>query len=211
MPKGCLTAMGIPWVQAPSEGEAQAAHMAIRGDVWATASQDHDSLLFGTPRLVRNLTITGRRKLPGRDLYIEVEPELIELPRALSELGIDRERLVEIGILVGTDFNPEGIKGVRAEEGPEAHEGIRGDRRRPREAWHPTRTSSPREIKRIFLEPEVTSDYRLEWREPDEGQVIGFLCGERDFSEGRVRNALERMKGGLRRAATTRTLDSFFG
>jgi flap endonuclease-1 len=208
--KRLLTAMGIPWVQAPSEGEAQAAHMAIRGDVWATASQDHDSLLFGTPRLVRNLTITGRRKLPGRDLYIEVEPELIELPKALSELGIDRERLVEIGILVGTDFNPEGIKGVgpkRALKLVKESGGLDGalERLGIRPGF------SPGEIKRIFLEPEVTSDYRLEWGEPDEEGVIGFLCGERDFSEGRVRNALEKMKGGLRRAATTRTLDSFFG
>jgi|YelNatPaOPRAMG01_1025707.scaffolds.fasta_scaffold31898_1 flap endonuclease-1 len=208
--KRLLTAMGIPWVQAPSEGEAQAAYMAIRGDVWATASQDHDSLLFGTPRLVRNLAITGRRKLPGKELYIEVEPELIELSRVLSELGIDRESLVEIGILVGTDFNPDGIKGVgpkRALKLIKESGGIDG----ALEKLGVRPNFDPREIKRIFLEPEVTSDYKLEWREPDEGQVIGFLCGERDFSEGRVRNALERMKAGIRRTAATRTLDSFFG
>ncbi|MEM2340619.1 MAG: flap endonuclease-1 [Candidatus Bathyarchaeia archaeon] len=207
--KRLLTAMGIPWVQAPSEGEAQAAHMAIRGDVWATVSQDHDSLLFGTPRLVRNLAITGKRKLPGKDLYVEVEPELIELAKVLSELGVDRERLVDIGILVGTDFNPDGIRGIGPKralklvkeagglEGALARLGIRPG-------------FDPIEIKRIFLEPEVTSDYRLEWREPDEGEVISFLCGERDFSEARVRNALERMRAGIKRATTTRTLDSFF-
>ncbi|MDK2783923.1 MAG: flap endonuclease, partial [Thermococcaceae archaeon] len=84
--KKLLELMGIPWVQAPSEGEAQAAYMASKGDVWASASQDYDSLLFGTPRLVRNLTITGKRKLPGKDVYVEVKPELIVLEEVLKEL-----------------------------------------------------------------------------------------------------------------------------
>ncbi|NPA86720.1 MAG: flap endonuclease-1, partial [Candidatus Diapherotrites archaeon] len=88
--KRLLDAMGIPYVQAPSEGEAQAAYMAAKGDVWASASQDYDSLLFGTPRLVRNLAITGKRKLPGRKVYVDVKPEVIELQEVLKSLGIDR-------------------------------------------------------------------------------------------------------------------------
>ncbi|OYT32620.1 flap endonuclease-1 [Archaeoglobales archaeon ex4484_92] len=106
--KKLLELMGIPWVQAPSEGEAQAAYMASKGDVWTSASQDYDSLLFGTPKLVRNLTITGRRKLPGKDIYIEVRPELILLEDVLKELKLTREKLIELAILVGTDYNPGG-------------------------------------------------------------------------------------------------------
>ena len=68
---------GIPRIQAPSEGEAQAAHMAATGLVWAAASQDYDSLLFGAPRLVRNLAITGRRKLPRKPVYVKINPELV--------------------------------------------------------------------------------------------------------------------------------------
>ncbi|MCP8317219.1 MAG: flap endonuclease-1, partial [archaeon] len=108
--KRLLDYMGIAWVQAPSEGEAQAAYMAEKGHVWAAVSQDHDSLLFGAPRLVRNLTISGRRKLPSKYEYIEVEPEQIDLNQVISNLNITREQLVDIGILIGTDFNPDGFK-----------------------------------------------------------------------------------------------------
>jgi flap endonuclease-1 len=68
--KKLLNAMGIPWTQAPSEGEAQAAFMVLRNDLWAVVSQDYDSLLFGAPRFIRNLTISGRRKLPRKNVYI---------------------------------------------------------------------------------------------------------------------------------------------
>jgi len=109
--KELLDAMGIPYVQAPSEGEAQAAYMAAKGDVWASGSQDYDSLLFGAPRLVRNLAIEGRRKLPGKDVYVPIHPELIVLGDVLEQLGIDRRKLIWIGILIGTDFN-EKVPGV---------------------------------------------------------------------------------------------------
>src|SRR3989344_4480597 len=84
--KSLLTAMGIPVVQAPSEGESQAAFMAAEGDVHAVASQDFDSLLFGGPRLIRNLTLSGKRKLPNKPVYVDVEPELIDLQETLKEL-----------------------------------------------------------------------------------------------------------------------------
>ena len=77
--KELLQALGIPYVEAPGEGEAQASYMAAKGSVWAVGSQDFDSLLFGAPILVRNLAITGRRKLPRKDIYITVKPELIRL------------------------------------------------------------------------------------------------------------------------------------
>ncbi|MBI4344403.1 MAG: flap endonuclease-1, partial [Euryarchaeota archaeon] len=99
--------LGIPCVQAPSEGEAQAAHMAMKGEVWAAGSQDYDSLLFGAPRLVRNLTISGKRKIPRRNAYVEVKPEILHLERVLKELEITREQLVDLAILIGTDYNPK--------------------------------------------------------------------------------------------------------
>jgi len=110
--KRLLTQMGVPWVQAPSEGEAQAAHLAKKGDTNYCASQDYDSLLFGAPTLLRNVTISGRRKLPRKPVYVEVVPEIIELDQLLKELNVTREQLIDIGILVGTDFNPEGVKGI---------------------------------------------------------------------------------------------------
>ena len=109
--KELLSGMGIPWVQAISEGEAEAAWMVTKGICYASASQDYDSLLFGSPVLVRNLSITGRRKVPRQNRYVTVEPEKIILKETLEALGISREQLILIGMLEGTDFN-DGVRGV---------------------------------------------------------------------------------------------------
>lgn len=103
--------MGFPIVDAPSDGEQEAAYMCRRNDVWAAASQDFDSLLFGTPVLLRNLTMAGRRKVPGKDAYREIRTEVIDSKEFLDSLGITREQLVDMCILMGTDFNT-GIKGI---------------------------------------------------------------------------------------------------
>lgn len=209
--KRLLDALGIPWIQAPSEGEAQASFMASHGEVWAAGSQDHDCLLFGAPRILKNLAITGRRKLPGRNAYVEVEPEVIELSRVLSELGLTREQLVDVGILVGTDFNPDGVRGI----GPKTAVKLIKE--------HGSLESIPEEIKQklgdpeqlesirtIFLKPKTTSDYSLRWKKADLDQVVRFLCGERDFSEERVRKAVEKMQEGLGRPPSKSTLESYF-
>lgn len=194
--KRLLEAMGIPYVQAPAEGEAQAAYMARKGDAWAAASQDYDSLLFGSPRLVRNLTISGRRKLPRKNVYVEVKPELIELDKLLKALGITREQLIAIGILVGTDYNPDGVRNVGPKTALKMVKSYRDPRKLleslPRHEFPPG--VDPLKIFEYFLNPPVTDDYRLEWRPPDEKKVYEILVEEHDFSPERVRNALERLK-----------------
>ncbi|MEM4441430.1 MAG: flap endonuclease-1, partial [Ignisphaera sp.] len=110
--KKLLEAMGVPYVEAIGEGEAQAAYIAKKGLAWGTGSQDYDSLLFGAPRLVRNLTITGKRKLPGKDIYVEIKVEVIELDKLLKALSITREQLIDVAILIGTDYNPDGVEGI---------------------------------------------------------------------------------------------------
>ncbi|USG99059.1 flap endonuclease-1 [Thermococcus argininiproducens] len=203
--KKLLELMGIPWVQAPSEGEAQAAYMASKGDVWASASQDYDSLLFGTPKLVRNLTITGRRKLPGKDVYIEVKPELILLEDVLNGLKLTREKLIELAILVGTDYNPGGIKGL----GPKKALEIVRHSKDPLLKYQKTSDVDLYAIKEFFLNPPVTNEYKLEWKMPDEEGVLRFLCDEHDFSEERVKNGLERLKKAIK-AGKQFTLDAWF-
>lgn len=208
--KRLLTLMGLPWVQAPGEGEAQSAYMARKGDVWAAASQDYDSLLFGTPRLVRNLSITGKRKLPGRKLYIKIEPELIELETLLRDLGITLEQLVEVGILVGTDYNPEGVRGVgpkKALKLIKEHGSLKGALINLQEAIFP---HPPDEIKELFLNPQVTNDYRLIWKPPDEDGILEFLCEERDFDEARVMKAIEGLKRGYNKMREETTLEKWF-
>jgi flap endonuclease-1 len=209
--KRLLTLMGIPWLQAPSEGEAQAAHLAKKGDTNFCASQDYDSLLFGAPMLVRNVTISGRRKLPKKDVYIDVVPETVELNQVLKELGITHEQLVDIGILVGTDFNPRGIKGM----GPKTalklireHGTLEKALPHIKNAEFPV---EPQRIRDIFLNPKVRDDYRLEWQPPGEEGIINFMCRERDFSEDRVRKTLEKMQAGLKKTKGKTTLEQFFG
>ena len=201
-----LDLMGLPRVQAPSEGEAQAAYMARKGDAYASVSQDYDSLLFGTPRLIRNLSVTHKRKLPNKDERVEVPPEEIELEKLLKYRGITREQLIDIAILLGTDYNEKPLKGV----GPKrALELIRMYRSADRVPGVPDRFKEiyP-EVKRLFLEPEVTDNYKLERREPDEEGIIKYLVDELGFNEKRVRKALERLKAGMRKRKQ-KTIDDF--
>lgn len=201
-----LETLGIPHLQAPAEGEAQASVMAQRGDVDACVSQDFDALMFGAPLLVRNLALSGRRKLPGRQAWVEVEPELISLERTLRELGLSREQLVGVGILMGTDYN-EGLRGIGPKKAlklvKEAGT-LRGALARAGEA-----IEGVEEVEALFLQPEVTSDYRLLWAAPDESRVVELLAGRHEFSEERVRAALAKF-GGLREARKQRSLDAFF-
>lgn len=207
--KALLSAMGIPWVQAPSEGEAQAAYMAAKGSVWGAGSQDYDSLLFGAPRLVRNLAVSSRRKV-GEE-YVEVPPEVIELDKVLRALKLkSREQLVDIAILLGTDYNPDGVPGIgpqRALKTILEHGSLENALKTVLKGvqW----PVDPLEIRRIFLNPPATDQYRVEFREPDEAKVLEILVEEHDFSRDRVEKGLERLRRALSKARTS-SLDSFF-
>lgn len=205
--KRLLDYMGVPWVQAPSEGEAQAAYLVTRGDAWAVASQDYDSLLFGSKTLVRNLALTGKRKLPGKDAYVEVKPERIDLVRVLETLGISREQLVDIGILVGTDFN-EGVKGVGPKRALELIKKY-GSIEKICELRLFEFEVDPLEVKKIFLKHEVTDDYRIIWREPSPEKIKELLCEEFDFSEDRVQSGIEKLTKGKTKQGQTQ-LDRWF-
>jgi flap endonuclease-1 len=209
--KKLLDLMGIPWVQAPSEGEAQAAHMTKRGHADYCASQDYDSLLFGAPKLIRNVTISGRRRLPSKNVFVEVVPEVVDLEQVLKECMITYEQLVDVGILIGTDFNPDGIEGL----GPKTalklikeHGTIENALPFVKNAQFP---AEPQRIREIFLKPPITDNYRIEWKEPDVQGIVNFIVRERDFSEDRVRNTLEKMQAGTKKLKGKTTLEQWFG
>jgi len=209
--KRLLTLMGIPWIQAPSEGEAQAAHLARKNHTNFCASQDYDSLLFGAPILLRNVTISGRRKLPGKPVYIDVVPEVVELEKTLKTLEITHEQLVDIGILIGTDYSPDGVKGI----GPKTALKLIKEHGTLEKVLETTLKSvkfpvDPQKIREIFLHPKVREDYKLEWREPNIEGVVNFLCREKDFAEDRVRKALEKMSAGIRETKAKTTLEKWF-
>lgn len=185
-----LTALGIPTVHAPSEGEAQAAHMVSQGHGWAVASQDYDSLLYGTPRLVQNLSVEGRRKAPGKHAYTSTQPTLIALRENLDKLDISREKLIWLAMLIGTDYAPSGVKGIGPKKGLELVK------------KHDTAESlfssvelvddvDWRDILDVFHTMPVIDDYDLTWRPVNRSAVATLLVDEHDFSPERVEKTLD--------------------
>jgi len=186
--------MGIPVVHSPSEGEAQAAHMVSTGAADYVGSQDFDSLLFGGKMLVRNLTITGRRKLPGKKAYVEVSPEEISLDETLRKLGINREQLIDIALLVGTDYT-EGIKGIGPKRALElVKSGLSLDEILEKYEVDQSEIARYHEAKEFFLHPEVKDVHELEWKDICEEEVIKFLHDEHDFSLERITKAIGEVK-----------------
>ncbi|MGQ4834419.1 MAG: flap endonuclease-1 [Candidatus Asgardarchaeia archaeon] len=207
--KSLLSAMGIPVVQAPSEGEAQAAYMARKGDVWASASQDYDSLLFGSPRLIRNLTLRRKRKIAGTDEFKEVDLELVTLDDALKTLGITREQLIDIAILIGTDYN-EGVKGIgpkKAYSLIKKHKSLDNIIKLKLVDLGDTPIDKIREI---FLNPEVTDDYVISWEPPNPERIKEILVNQHDFSLDRVEKGIERLTKAYSQTKQE-SLESWFG
>jgi flap endonuclease-1 len=186
-----LRLLGIPTIEAPGEGEAQAAFMAGRGDAWAAASKDYDALLFGAPRLLRFLTLSGREFLPSTSSFRPITPELIVADSLLAAHGISRPQLVDLAILVGTDFNA-GIKDIGPKKALQLVRRYGAIEEMPDEL----RLQVPEhdEVRRIYLEPRVTTDYAVRFGEPDEAGIVRFLCEERAFGRERVMAALGRMR-----------------
>ncbi len=201
--KTLLTLLGLPSIQAPSEGEAQAAFLARRGDVWAASSKDYDSLLFGAPRLVRFLAVASTEFLPSHGRSRAVPPEILDLEENLATLGFTRDQLIDVALLIGTDFN-EGVKGI----GPKT--AVKRIREWSSLDGAPTevRAQLPKTLDAIrgfFRNPPVTTEAVPRAARVDPEGVIRFLCDERDFSRSRVESVLER----LRPAPPIRRLEDF--
>ncbi len=191
--KTLLKHMGVPFVQAPSEGEAQCSFMCKKGLVYATVSEDYDSLLFDSPRLIRNLSITGKRKLPKKNVYVEIKPELIELKELLKSLKINREQLIILGILIGTDFNPGGIRGIgpkKALELVKKHKTL--EKLKGEIEWKFEATLE--EIFEFFLHPPHIENFDLKWENPDSEGLLRLMVDGFDFSLDRVKKVIEMLE-----------------
>lgn len=190
--KKLLEFMGIPILQAPGEGEAQCSFMTKQGDVFATGSQDHDALLFGSPRLVKNLSIAGRKKIPNKEVYVELKPELIELKEVLANLGINQKQLIIMGMLIGTDYN-DGVKGFGPKRSLEIVKLEKTlEKVLKKVKWE--EEVEPEEIMNLFLEPKVTEKYEMKWNPPQEEKLMKFMVDEHDFSKERVEKAIQKMQ-----------------
>jgi flap endonuclease-1 len=187
--------LGLPIIQAPSEGEAQAAYIAKKENCFAVVSQDYDSLLYGTPNLVRNLSIAGKRKQTDKLSYTTVNPEIINLSETLNNLNLDNDQLIVAAMLIGTDYNPGGIKGV----GPKNALLFAKKYEKNFDAlfenlkWDNFSDCSWKEVFNMFKDMPVTDNYNLEWKDIDKDSLKKFLL-EHDFSEERINSTLEKLE-----------------
>lgn len=211
--KKLIEYLGIPVIQAKSEGEAQAAYLVDKGDAWGCASQDYDSLLFGAKKLIRNFAVTRTRKV--RDTTTSVDIEYISLIKFLDGLNINREQLIEMGVLIGTDFYP-GIKGIGQHTALDlirkhgSLENLIKNKITIRKKIIDINLEVIHQIKEIFLKPNVNKEYsKPKWKGVDYEKVEELLIEEHNFSSQRVKNALNQLR---KRDLSKRqaSLDDFF-
>ena len=205
--KEFLTYFGIPFIEAPSEGEATAAHLTNTGQAYASASQDYDSILCGAKRLVRNFTSSGRRKIPNRNTYIDIVPEIIETKKTLESIKMSREELIDIGILIGTDFNPNGFERI----GPKTALKLIKQHKRLEDIPQIQEQLNEIEfeqIRKIFLNPEVANVDEIKFNEVDYEGIVNYLVKESSFSEDRIQSTLNRLKKALEKKS--QNLDQWF-
>ena len=193
--KKLLKLMGVPYVQSKTEGEAQASYMVSKGDAWAVVSQDYDCLQFGATRMLKNFKLSRSQ---SKNL------EIISLEKTLKDLDLTREQLVDVAMLVGTDFN-KGVYGIGAKKGIKLIHKY-GTLEKSLEALDETMEVDPNEIREIFLNPDVVTDYDLKFRRPKKEKLLDYLCGEHDFDEHRTNNAIQKLQ--LKTAQTS--LESWF-
>ena len=202
--KKLLDYMGIPYVQAEGEGEAQGAYMVEQGDAWAVASQDYDCLLFGAPRIVRNLTLSGGLS----------NLEYLELEKVLNEIDLTREQLIDVALMVGTDFN-EGIHGIGAKTGLKLIRNNTLEDILVQKGITEVEVE-PDELRDIFLKHDVNTDYEIKFKSADyeikfksakKDKLVEFMCEEHGFSESRVLNVTEKLK---KLGSTQKSLEDWF-
>lgn len=190
--KKLLEAMGIAVVQAPGEGEMQCAELVKSGEAYAVASQDYDALAVGATRLIQNLTLARTRKTASGTVYIS--PDVIEYEKLLNALGVDADQFICLAILVGTDFNPKGVRGI----GPKKALALVKDKKFPVQIFKELEETGRldfdwKEVFSIFKKPNVKK-LKVEFPKFDKDEIRKILVEEHDFSEERVDKQIEKLQ-----------------
>jgi len=194
--KELISLLGLPVVQAPSEGEAQAAYMVKKNEGFAVGSQDLDSLIHGSSKLVRNLSISGRRKIGKSIAYEIIKPELIDLSKNLNNLGINQNQLIVLAMIIGTDYNPGGIKGL----GPKNALKLVKQHKSDFDSlfkninWNNYFDFPWTDVYHLIKKIPITDNYKLIWNEIDSKNLYKLLVDKHDFSEQKIKYTLEKLK-----------------
>lgn len=194
--KELIKALGLPVIQAPSEGEAQAAYIVNKGEAYAAVSQDYDCLLFGVKKVIQNLTISEKRKMPSKLSYERVVPVIVETGEVLKELGINQDQLIVLGLLVGTDYNIGGIKGIGpknalklVKEHKDNFEKLFEDVK-----WNEFFDFDWKDAFNVIKNMETTDDYELKWNDVDREKIIDIMVTEHDASLERIEKSLNELE-----------------
>jgi len=194
--KKLIEALGCPIVQAPSEGEAQAAYIVQAGDAWGIATQDADALLFKAPRLIRNLSVAGKRKKANRLSYETINLEVIELKGVLDKLEINQDQLIALAMLVGTDYNLGGIKGIGQKNALKLIKQYKNDFDKlfKEVKWDESFDFPWQNVFNLINKMPIKKDYSLKWKPVDRKKVYEVLVENHDFTAERVNSTLDRLQ-----------------
>jgi len=209
--KKLLTLMGVAVVQAPSEGEAQISAMLKSGIIDYAISQDADVLLFGAPHVIRNISVSGKKKIKGKLGTKNVVPYLYSLDLTLSSLNISLKQLIAVSMLTGTDYNVGGIKGFGPKKSIEIVKkfGEDFDSLFSFVEWDVHFTVSWKEVMDLFLECDVDSNLKIVFPEPNLEGLKEFLLNEYGFNKERVDHHIERLNEALK-IKSQKGLSDFF-
>jgi len=191
--KELISALGLPVIQAASEGEAQMAYVVEKKGFFAGVSEDYDSLLYGIPNLVKNLTVSGKRKV--KSTYINIKPKIINFAENMNALGIDKQRLILLAMLVGTDYNPGGVKGIGPKTALKLVKDIGNDPEKlfKKVEWDKNCGVSWEEILDLFQNMSINPDFETKWKKIDFEKIKDILIEKHDFSEERVVSSMNEL------------------
>jgi flap endonuclease-1 len=189
--KELIIALGMPVVEAPSEGEAQAARMVKDKKVYAAISQDYDTLLFGCPRMIKNLTISKKRKIAGSYAMKAVFPELLELSQLINSTGLDQDKLIALGIMTGTDYCREGIKGIGPKKALKLLTENSIEKAFDKAKWN--QKIAWKDIFNLIKNMPTKTINKLDWKSVDVEKVKNILVKKHDFESERVEKTLEKL------------------
>ncbi|KAI9707053.1 MAG: Elongation of fatty acids protein 2 [Candelina mexicana] len=208
--KKLLKLMGVPYIVAPTEAEAQCAVLARAGKVFAAASEDMDTLCFDTPILLRHLTFSELRKEPIQEIHLD---------RVLAGLNMEKAQFIDLCILLGCDYvdpvpkiGPNtALKLIREHKTLEAVvASITSD---PKSKYKLPDDWPYADARELFFHPDVRQadhpDCDFKWEAPDIEGLVKFLVQEKGFSEDRVRSACTKLQKNLKSAQQAR-LEGFF-
>ncbi|KAI3388121.1 hypothetical protein SNEBB_001181 [Seison nebaliae] len=202
-----LKLMGIPFVIAPCEAEAQCAELVKGGEVYGAGTEDMDCLTFGTPVLLRHLNASEAKKM---------NIQQFDYQKILQDLNFTSTQFIDLCILLGCDYC-ESIRGIgpkRAVELIKKYSDIETIiKNLDKKKYGVPDDWQYEKARQLFVEHPVTSakelDEQLKWLEPNEEELVEYMVKEKGFSEDRIRNGCIKLRKAKNSVQQGR-IDSFF-